>query len=168
MQSYSHFTLSERECLADLIKAGRSLNQIAMILQRNKSSISRELRRNSTPDGHYRPLYATTNYLHARKKSVKKPRLDDARLKDFASVKLQEFWSPETIVARWKMENPQDKLSHSTIYSAIKNSNFTNISVKTHLRRRGKRQTKAEKVKCQTIKPVHTIHDRPPEIENRL
>ena len=46
MQPYNHFTLVERENLRVELLTGKSLRQIAKALDRNVSSISRELKRN--------------------------------------------------------------------------------------------------------------------------
>jgi IS30 family transposase len=77
---------------------------------------------------------------------------------------LNKYWSPEIIKQRYKKENPDEKLSHSTIYQAIKRNEFPDITPKTHLRRRNKQKPTHHK---QAIKPVHTIHDRPPCVETR-
>jgi IS30 family transposase len=77
---------------------------------------------------------------------------------------LKKYWSPEMIAARYKRENPGEKLSHSTLYRAIKNKEFPGVTAKTHLRRRGRRKNAHN---SQTIKPTHTIHDRPSVAESR-
>jgi IS30 family transposase len=46
----------------------------------------------------------------------------------------------------------------------VKNKELPDITPKTHLRRRGKRKNAHTST---AIKPTHTIHDRPPEIETR-
>ncbi|MBQ4527853.1 MAG: helix-turn-helix domain-containing protein, partial [Clostridia bacterium] len=42
MKSYTHFTLSERNCLQQLLSEGKSYREIAKILGRSPSTISRE------------------------------------------------------------------------------------------------------------------------------
>jgi IS30 family transposase len=76
---------------------------------------------------------------------------------------LQQYWSPEIIVIRWKQLHPGESLSPGTIYRAVRKGQLPAIHAKTHLRRRGKRR----KPRTQSIKPEHTIHDRPKEIESR-
>ncbi len=46
MKSYTHFTLSERNCLQQLLSEGKSYREIAGILDRSPSTISREVKRN--------------------------------------------------------------------------------------------------------------------------
>lgn len=118
------------------------------------SSISRELQRNRKKDGSYNFLSATLLYLRRRKKSVCKLRLKfDDTLISFVKECLDKFWSPEIIAARWKATKKGRKLSHSTIYDAIKNKLLPEYSAKKHFRQRGKR--KYVHHNCQTIKPDH-------------
>ena len=45
MKSYKHFTLEEREYLAKNLKKGKIISEIAKILGRHKSSVSREIKK---------------------------------------------------------------------------------------------------------------------------
>jgi IS30 family transposase len=159
MQPYQHFTLSERESLAEKIKEGKGVRQIARELGRNPSSVSREIKRNwSKKKNRYHPIRATICYLHRRKRCVRKPRLADEEAYKFVTEGLQKFWSPEIISRRWAMEHPGVPLCHSTIYRALRAKRLKGFSCKTHLRRHGKRKNSH---KSQSIHPEHTIHDRP-------
>jgi len=164
MSSYKHFTAKERESLQEKLKKGKSPSAIARELGKNRSSVSREINRNKNKDGSYNWWRATTLYIIRRRKSVRKPRLVNEKIKRYVVNGLKKFWSPEIITQRYKKENPEEKLSHNTIYRAIKNKDFPDITSKTHLRRRGKRKNARN---TQSIKPVHTIHDRPSEVEKR-
>ena len=53
MQSYNHFTLEERGCLLEKLKEGSPLRKIAREINKNVSSISREIKRNQNKDGIY-------------------------------------------------------------------------------------------------------------------
>ncbi len=46
--NYKHFTIEERCCLREYYVKGKSYREIARLLGRNVSSVSRELRRNCT------------------------------------------------------------------------------------------------------------------------
>jgi len=157
MQSYEHFTLSDRIRLQELKKEGNSNAKIAKILGKHRSNIGRELKRNVTGDEMYQPFIATKRYIQRRKKCIRKQRLSNPELKAFVIKGFGMYWSPEIISARWKLET-NEKLCHSTIYRAVKVKLLPGIERKTHLRRRGKRKNKGN---FATIKPIHTIHDRP-------
>ena len=47
--TYTHLTSHERDVLAVLRSNGRSLRQIATVLQRSPGTLARELRRNAPP-----------------------------------------------------------------------------------------------------------------------
>ena len=65
---YNHFTINERENLMLWFSEGLSISKIAEKLGRNKSSISRELKRNLR-DNKYIACLAQENYLNNRKNS---------------------------------------------------------------------------------------------------
>jgi IS30 family transposase len=63
MPAYSHLLDEERDQIAVMRAAGRSICAIARVLQRAKSTILWELRRNALPSGGYSPLHAAGAYL---------------------------------------------------------------------------------------------------------
>ena len=91
--SYKHLSITERELTAIYRAAGKSICQIAKLLGRNKSTISRELARNP---GDYLPSKAQARYRCRRKKCRPHKLLEKPEL--FALVKRLFFgcqWSPE-------------------------------------------------------------------------
>jgi IS30 family transposase len=164
MQSYQHFTLTERESLRQMLGEGKSLRSIATTLGRNVSSVSREIKRNQNKDSNYNAWRATCLYLQRRKKCKRKPRLQDEEAYSFVRAGLNKYWSPEIISKRWRMEHPDRPLGHTTIYRALARGQIATCTPKTHLRRRGKQKHNHN---TQVIYPVHTIHDRPAEVETR-
>jgi transposase, IS30 family len=58
MPAYSHLLDEERDQIAVMKAAGRSICTIARALQRAKSTVTRELRRNALSSGRYSPLHA--------------------------------------------------------------------------------------------------------------
>ena len=167
MKSYNHFTPNERECLYLLLKNNYSRTQIAKELGRDKSTISREIRRNSDGNGNYTPFDAHMLYLIRRNECKRKSRIKrSSRLYKYIKDKLRKFWSPEVISESWNKSNPDDRISFSTIYNAVKNGLFDGITVQTHLRRRGKKKYGKRSRFC-TIQPEHTIHERPKKAEKR-
>lgn len=167
MKPYTHFTLEERICLGVLRKMGKKISEIAETLGKNKSSISRELKRNSKKNGEYNPLGAENKAKTRRHSSVRKPRIKkDSELYQYICEMLEQNWSPELIVAKWKEKYPHEQLSFATIYRAVKRNYFGGITAKTHLRRHGKKRY-PKRSKFNTIQPEHTIHERSKEIEER-
>ena len=163
MSSYKHFTAEERKYIEESLNKGKRKSEIAKELFRSRSSVGREIARNSSKNGKYNWWRATIQYICRRKSSVRRLRLNCTRLRKYVIDGFGKSWSPEIIVQRYKKENPGEKLSHNTIYRAVKNKEISNVTSKTHLRRCGKHKNSH----TARIKPVHTIHDRPKEIESR-
>ncbi len=165
MQPYNHFTLVERENLRIKLQEGKSLRQIARELNRNVSSVSRELKRNGKKDGSVNAWWGCSLYMWRRKRCRKKFRINkDIELDEFIKDKLNKYWSPEIITVKWKELHPDAKLSHSTIYAALRSKRIKGYSERTHLQRRGRLRF------CNRIRPynpTHTIHDWPEVIRRR-
>jgi len=163
-QSYTHFTPEERKSLQKSYTEGKTIREIAKKLNRNPSSISRELKRNYSQKSIYNWWWAETIYNQRRKKCRRHFRLNESTEKKFVADCLQKFWSPEIIVNCWKLENKPP--AFSTIYKAVRAGLFEEFDVTSfkNLRRRGKRKNTRN---SQTIHPEKTIHDRPKIIENR-
>ena len=87
----------ERIRIADLLAADTTVRGIAMELGRAPSTISREIRRNSDPDGRYRPHHAE----HAARLRACKPRKRrvavDRVLAEAVGRLLAKRWSPEQV-----------------------------------------------------------------------
>src|SRR5205807_1550093 len=70
MPAYSHLLDEERDQIAVMRAAGRSICAIVGALQRAKSTVSRELRRNALPSGRYSPLHAAGAYQLRRRREA--------------------------------------------------------------------------------------------------
>lgn len=167
MKPYTHFTLTEREYLQQLLSEGKSFREIAKILDRSPSSISREVTRNfSKKKKRYNAWRATVLYIIRRKRCVRKPAITVGSELHFQITScLEKYWSPE-IIANYCKENG-NLVSFSTIYKAVKNGMFDNISPKTHFRRKGKKKH-VKRSNHATIHPVHTIHDCPDIVNQKI
>ena len=118
MSEYDHLKSEERDRIAELKANGLGVNAIARDLGRDKSTISRELKRNSQGSGAYRPDYADGSYLYRRQRRL---RLDqDERLRSYVVDRLVEGWTPEQISGRLRTGIDRlDPISHETIYAWI-------------------------------------------------
>ena len=164
--SYTHLTLIERECLQELYEKGYSIRKIAKILERSPSTISRELKRNSSKRRkHYRSWGAHVKYLARRKNCHRKNNLlIYTDIYNYVFDKLHSFWSPEIIADKWNL-NHNIKISFSSIYRAIRSKLFPGISPASHLRRRGK-PYRTER-KSYTKHSEKSIHNRDSIIDER-
>src|SRR5258708_1482860 len=95
--NYTHLTQSERYQIAILNKAGHDRGEIARVMNRHASTISRELRRNRGQRS-YRPKQ-THEFSQARLQACENgPRISDQTWA-FVDARLSELWSPERSAA---------------------------------------------------------------------
>ena len=175
--SYTHFTLEERKYLQKLLAEGLSFRKIAAILERSPSTISREVKRNKAkykphrkPDNKYwyNHWHAYKCYIRRRREQVRAALHPGTEEWNYIVAGLQLYWSPEEICGRWHKEFPKKKpLCVSTIYRYIKLGKFQNITVKQHLRRRGKFMLPRNSC-YNSIQPDRTIPQWPAEIRDRI
>jgi IS30 family transposase len=115
MRGYTQLTQEERYQIYILKKAEYSQAEIAELLERDKSTISRELRRNRGLKG-YRPQQAHDLALRRRYDKVQ-PRIGGQVWQQVEAL-IHEEWSPEQIVGR--LEDEQGVcISHEWIYQYI-------------------------------------------------
>ena len=120
MSHYKHFTTKEREKILFFLAQEKTISFIAKELQRNKSSVSREIKRNTNTEGIYSPSYAQKQYEIRRRKCGRKPLLLNADIhKTVQFLFLQYQWSPEQISFRLKHDKNPIQISYATIYRGI-------------------------------------------------
>ena len=114
--NYTHLTQPERYQIAILNKAGHDQSEIARVMNRHPSTISRELRRNRGQRS-YRPKQAH-KFSRARLQACENgPRISEQTWA-FVEERLSELWSPEQICGRLK-ERGLPSVSHEAIYQRI-------------------------------------------------
>jgi transposase, IS30 family len=121
---YDQLTDCERKTICRLHAAGKSSSQIAENLSRHRSTITRELRRNSLPSrgwpaGQYDAARAIELTKRRRRrgrghKLARQPALRD-QVRDFLAM----GWSPEQIAGRLALEQGRTVISHESIYRFI-------------------------------------------------
>jgi len=115
MRGYTQLTQEERYQIYILKKAEYNQAEIAELLDRDKSTISRELRRNHGLKG-YRPQQAHNLALQRRYDKMQ-PRIGD-QVWQLVEALIREEWSPEQVVGRVEMEQGVS-ISHEWIYQYI-------------------------------------------------
>ena len=114
---YQHLTIEERCELARLRGQGHSMRQIATIMDRSTSTISRELNRNGSRKEGYNPGYADEQAWARRWCGSKLDR--DASLRQLVYSCLQSGWSPQQVSGRLALEAGRTVISHETIYRFV-------------------------------------------------
>lgn len=118
---YIQLTLQEREKIFALRARGKTATNIAEILGRNKSTISRELRRNRAPTYNRYSAHSANKRAALRiGRRGRKSKLANKALRQFVvKMLLKEQWSPEIIANQTTKKFPKDSISHETIYKFI-------------------------------------------------
>lgn len=154
---YTHLTEVERYQIYALKKAGQRQCQIAILLKRSVSTISRELRRNSGGRG-YRPKQAQRKAGERRAMNAR--RVDAATWK-YVEDRLQEQWSPEQI-------SGSVRISHETIYQRVYADKRMGGILWMNLRSQKKRKKRYGKIERRGVIPDRLfIEDRPCIVETR-
>ena len=169
--SYKHITSEERDKLSVLLQAGMDQEEIAMLLNKDPSSISREMRRNSDPcTGKYHAKIAKkkTAFRRFEAKQDQYKIQNNKKLKKFILVKLKRFWSPEQIAGRVNRRRKKTIVSKDTIYQYIyrvkpRLTKYLRFKKDKYRRRRG---TKIREKQREEVKK-RRINTRPKIVEKR-
>jgi IS30 family transposase len=168
-------TLSEREDISRGIASGSSIREIAKLLDRAASTVSREVARHGG-----RPEYRANEADAQAWKSALRPKrcllAMNGRLQKIVASKLILDWSPEQVSGWLKIEYPEDqsmRVSHETIYRSlfIQARGVLKKELIGHLRsKRRIRRSQHSGVSGQSrgqIVDAISIRERPAEIEDR-
>jgi IS30 family transposase len=168
-RTYKQLTAEERDIIAAMKAQGKSMGEIGAAIGRDKSTISRELRRNCPPcrTGYYLPHKAQDRAVTRRQRSHKRPRLKNQRTKDYVIAQLQNGLSPELIAGRVRKLMGVASISHEAIYQWIYTEapEFIPCLVRKHRKRQLKGHSRKHK-KLHIPQRVG-IDQRPAIIEER-
>ncbi len=190
--SGARLTVEQRRTIERGYRIGLSQEQIASIIGKHKSTVSRELARSfwalgsRSPQRYvaraggrgYRRRYNAERahqFAVAKARRPKARRLDHAPLRDKVWELLRADWSPQQIAAMLPVLFPNDsdmRVSHETIYQSlfVQTKGELKRELTTHLRsrrRRRKAQTGGAKRVTLGITEDLTIRARPAEAEDR-
>lgn len=159
MSKYNQITEEERYHIHAHKAAGNTVIEIAELLGRHKSSIHRELDRNTGNRG-YRPKQAQIKAVTRRQEANKATKMTPDLI-ERVEAKLREDWSPEQ-VSGWLLDK-HELLSHERIYQHIWTDKRGGGNLYKHLRRQGKKYHKRSNGKTSRgqIKNRVSIEDRP-------
>lgn len=171
--NYKHLSSEERDKIAILRAQGNSLNKIAKMINRNKSTISRELKRNSSPTYDvYLPHKANQRAKSRKQLSGTRQRLKNPTVRTFVINKLELGWSPELIAGSLPLHYPKLTISHEAIYQYIydkrirKQRDLTTYLVRAHKKRYNRGHSR--KHRKSHIPNRISIEERPKHIEKRI
>ena len=120
---YTHLSPFERYHVELRRQGGASIRTMARELNRSPSTLSRELKRNTSNTINYKAVNAQQCYTNNRKRSVR-PAILAAHgpLRKYVAAKLREKWSPEQIANALPRDFPRNatmRISHESIYAFV-------------------------------------------------
>jgi IS30 family transposase len=171
-KSYNQLSLEERDRITELTRQECTVTGIAEALGRSKATISRELRRNSTPAYKlYLSHRAHERAVKRKREAGERPKLKSEEVVSYVRAKLTEDWSPELIAGRLSEDVHGMSISHEAIYQYIYHPKTEGRSalIACLTRRHRKRKTKGtfRKERKTKIPNRVPIHERPVSADNR-
>ena len=161
---YTQLTQEERYQIHALMKAGHNRTDIARVLGRHKSTISREIRRNRGLRG-YRPKQAQ-RLSGERHQAKSKTRIATTHW-DMVKHLLREDWSPEQI-SLWMSSVKGIQISHEWIYQYILQNKTIGGDLHCHLRcQKQRRKRYGSYSRRGQLKYRVSIDQRPAIVETR-
>jgi IS30 family transposase len=167
---YIHLSLAERREIARMHGAKIPISVIADRLQRHRSTIYREIKRNWVHDEG--PLYR--GYFHVAPTCKPAPGVSVwanspanrfSRSMSWIASKLG--WSPEQIAGRLRASGAPERLSHETTYRFVYSSQGQKLGLYQDLPMARRRVRYQRKPRGLFIPASNTIEQRPPEIAAR-
>jgi len=161
---YQQLTREKRYTLMSLMKAGYKQKDICSVLGCNRSTIYRELKRNSTDRG-YSAIQAT-NLAQSRRADNRPPKKLTEAITQLIECYVLQKWSPEQIAGFCK-KHRLDMVSHETIYLYLyrlaKQGKKLHKNLRRRVRARKDRGLIRPRMRLQDNRPM--IADRPEEVE---
>ena len=142
MRKYKQLTHKERYQIYALIKEGFNYTQIANNIGVNKSTISREITRNSVSKNTYHPDSASIEAFVRHKNKPKYIKIDKSCEKWIRKL-LKLDWTPEQIPGRLK-EQRIANITHESVYQYIYKNKANGGRLYLHLTRKMKRYHKRD------------------------
>lgn len=173
-RKYHRLSLAEWQTLYEMNSRGKTIQEIAKALGRDRRGVAKALKRYELP-WHYRergPLYqaryAWEQSEHKRSASRKRLRLKNRFIRDFVEERLRKGWSPEVIAGRLEKEHPEYSITAETIYEWISKERpeLTRYLLRVGKPRRGKPGARGRK-RRDPAAPKKSIESRPDDANAR-
>ncbi|OGK57806.1 hypothetical protein A3H86_01720 [Candidatus Roizmanbacteria bacterium RIFCSPLOWO2_02_FULL_41_9] len=147
--TYRHLIEHDRVRIEVYLNEGKSQYEIAQLLNVNRSTISREIRKRGGILRGYTAKYAQEDYQREKARGGIKRKIEYHRVGSYVIDRLKAGWSPETIAGRLKKEIKEGKrmldeyVCHESIYQFIFDSEYGKREhLKEYLRYGKRRRTK--------------------------
>ncbi len=164
MQKYSQLTKEQRYTIKTLLQEKYSKSKIAKLIGVNRSTVSREVKRNSCDGSYYAGI---ADQLAKKRRGVcRKPAVLSEEVKEKLSFYILKDWSPEQISGRLKLTG-ELAISHETIYKFIYQDKANGGELYKHLRGKHKYRRKYGSFSRFKQKHKKSISKRPEVADKR-
>jgi len=172
MGNYKYLSPDDRDRISVLYNKGETISGIAKMLGRNKGTISREIKRNSSSQHDcYMGHRAQQRADMRAENSHNHPRMRHEDICDYVLSHLEIGWSPEQVSGRIVIEHPGWSISHEAIYQYIYDSETPNrkhlIECLRYSHRIRKPKSIGRKQQSTKIPNRIPIDQRPVSVDNR-
>jgi len=169
-KTYKQLDPNERDLLAVFKSKGKSLREIATVLNRSPSTLSRELKRNAPPvyTGYYLAHRAQDRANKRKHEPHRRQRLKNDFIRRYVEKRLRLGWSPELIAGRLAIDHPGRSISHEAIYQWAYQDATHLILFLVRAHRKRKHKGYSRKHKKSHIPERISIKERPETVLKRL
>lgn len=163
---YKHLTSEQRYAIYLGLQKGDSEKMIAELIKVNRSTVSREKRRNSTANGKYVWVKAQAKADRRKRRTPGNRRIPDTlRWRVTERIK-NEQWSPRQISGRLLRDGIH--ISHETIYGIIRGDDSGVLAASCRHRMKYRRKARhTHETKVRNIPNRVSIHERPAEADGK-
>ncbi|MBQ2301597.1 MAG: IS30 family transposase [Bacteroidaceae bacterium] len=163
---YSHLTREQRYVIYLELQRGTPQKAIAQLIGVSKSTVSREIRRNSSPNGKYVWVKAQDRSDERKKRKPGNRRLSPVLRWRIKQLIKDEQWSPRQISGYLAKEGIS--VSHETIYMMIRKDDSGELARHCRHKMKYKRQACRNHItKATNIRNRVSIHQRPVEADGK-
>lgn len=168
VSNMSHLTLEQRYTISAMRAQGYSQKDISSAIGKDKSVVSRELKRNCDKrNGRYDYDLAERKYQKRQKDKLRAIKFS-AEVRKYVDSKLEQKWSPEQI-SKTPTPTGLRMVSHERIYQYIAEDKKKGGEKYKHLRRKKKYKRRCViEDRRGKLSNTNSIHERPKEVDQRM
>lgn len=165
LSTMSHLTQEQRYTISRMLQAGYTRKDICIAIGKDKSVLSRELKRNSSQYGY--SASKADLLAQERKERFSRNRKFSNQVKSFITDKITtEQWSPQQIVGYCKTKNIP-MVSHERIYQFVREDKISGGTLWKNTRHKLKHRKRTFTNKSESIKNKVSIDKRPAIVDEK-
>jgi len=166
LKKKSHLTPEQRYTIEMMLRIGKKQSEIAMVIDKDKSVVSREIKRNGLKRGGYSAKFAQMVCDERKERFKRNRRFTPEIRKTVEDLLTKEQWSPKQIVGNaGRLGLPM--VSHETIYRHVREDRANGGDLYKNLRHALKHRKRPPPGKRAPIKDRVSIDLRPSVVDEK-